>query len=201
MKQYLATLLFIFTIAAPSLAQTPALVGTWQKADKSLVEFKLDGTITANGNLVAKWQVWPQSGNRDLYIVRFANQLTNFKTFVARYQRQLTLEHPGTCNRTLLERVDNGPTLNPDVPDARTALNMERADTERSIEETALNLEATKREAAEAYQRHYDARAIGRISAHLGKAKALEASAASMERSLINLRYKLADLGSKLASQ
>ena len=51
----------VITVASVQvLAETASIVGTWQRKDKSLVEFREDGTviITATGKPIAKWQGW-----------------------------------------------------------------------------------------------------------------------------------------------
>lgn len=66
------------------------------------------------------------------------------------------------------------------------------------IEHTQLALERTSAEAAEARRDHETARALGRISSHLIKAKEKEAQVRSLESSLIGQRARIRELESKL---
>jgi len=100
-----------------SLPETASIVGTWQRKDKSLVEFKEDGTviITATGKLIAKWQGWPQPGTPSPSSRPVCgSRLAATKTWTHHhYQRKLTIEHPGNGTETNLERVNKGPTGEP----------------------------------------------------------------------------------------
>ena len=192
-------LFLVLAIAIQVYGETPALVGTWRKKDKSLVELKSDGTITTDGKSVAKWQAWPQPGTPHLFLVRFASDIAKYKTWVEHYQRRLVVEHPGNGKRTILERVDNGPTRNPDVPDERTALGMEVKDIEGSIADLQNRLPKVQAEAADLGRQHWAARAIGRISTHNIRAQALDASAGSMAASIRGLQARQLEVQSMLA--
>lgn len=198
----LPIILIVITLASVQvLAETASIVGTWQRKDKSLVEFKEDGTviITATGKLIAKWQGWPQPGTPHLHLVQFAGEIGRYKTWTHHYQRKLTIEHPGNGTKTNLERVDKGPTENPDVPDLRSALKMEAKDIRSQITDLQLRLPQVQAEAAAKWQMHWSAKAIGRISTHNIKAQELDNTAASMIRSIANLEERLSEVQEQLS--
>lgn len=167
-----------------------SIVGTWRKKDRSLVECRPDGSIVAEGQIVAQWKPWPQKGTPHLHLVRFSSSMANYKGNVGHYQRRLTLEHPGNGAKTVLERVDDGPTRNPDVPDEQAALRMEDKDITAQLTDLQIRLPKVQAEAADAWQQHWAARAIGRISTHNLRAKGLEATAESMARSIRSLEER-----------
>jgi|GEM_PF-5567861 hypothetical protein len=198
----LPIILIVITIAsAQVLAETASIVGTWQRNDKSLVEFKEDGAVilSATGKPIAKWQGWPQPGTPHLHLVQFAGQIGRYKTWTHHYQRKLTIEHPGNGTKTNLERVDKGPTENPDVPDLRSALQMESRDIRNQITDLQLRLPKVQAEAAAKWQMHWSAKAIGRISTHNIKAQELDATAASIIRSIATLEDRLRDVQDQLS--
>lgn len=200
MKPIQLALIAITLVSTQALAEMPSIVGTWQKKDKSLVEFKEDGSVivTSTGSPVAKWKPWPQPGTPHLHLVQFTGDIARYKTWTHHYERKLTMEHPGNGIKTDLERVDSGPTRNPDVPDLRSALRMEEKDIRSRITDLQLRLPQVQAEAAAKWQMHWSAKAIGRISTHNIKAQQLDASAASMIRSIANLEERLIEVREQL---
>ena len=188
------TLLLLPTSASAAI---PDIVGTWRKSDQSFVEFKTDGSVTAGTTPVGKWERLSDSSK---YVLRFNG--ASFRDFyyvtTGRYQRQLSLELPSIGTRTHLDRVDEGPTINPDAPDAREAQELEYKDLVQSIERTREALSRAQSEAAEAWQRHYHARAIGRISGWIPIAQRKEAEARGLESSLNSQHDSLKKLAATL---
>jgi hypothetical protein len=188
------TLLFL---SAAAHAATPDIVGTWRKSDQSFVEFRNDGTVAAGTNPVGKWERLRDSTK---YVLRFNG--ASFRDFyyvtTGKYQRQLTLELPSIGTRTHLDRVDNGPTVNPDAPNERKAKELEFNDLVQSIERTREAHSRALAEAAEAWERHYHARAIGRISGWIPVARQKEAAAKGLEGSLNHQRESLKKLAATL---
>ena len=187
--------LIIQALLLPSavFAITDDIVGTWSKPDKSLVEFKTDGSVSTRGAPVGKWEHLRDSQK---YVLRFNG--ASFREFyyvtTGRYKRHITLELPSNGSRTQLDRVDEGPTVNPDVPDAHEALELEYKDAVASIARTAEALGRAQAEAAEAWQKHYHARSIGRISGWIPVARQKEAAAKGLEGSLASQRESLKKL-------
>lgn len=105
---------------------------------------------------------------------------------------------PSTGVSVILEHVDGGPTVNPDVPTEHQALEMEYDDTVTSIERTSAALSAALAAAAEARQRHVEARLMGRVSGWIPIAQKKEAEAKGLESSLNGQRASLRKLATKL---
>lgn len=184
--------------ASSSPEPVAPLVGTWRKKDKSWVEARANGEIIAKDKVIGRWQPWPQSGTPELFLVRFVGDVGKYKTSLQHYQRRWVIEHPGNGLETILERVDNGPTKNPDVPDEHTALRLEEKDLSAQVADLQLRLPKVQAEAAAKWQMHWSARAMGRISTHNIKAKELDAAAESMARALIDLQARLVEVQRKL---
>lgn len=182
-------------LPASAKAATEDIVGTWRKPDQSIVEFKPDGSVTAG---VAQLGRWERLRDSKKYVLRFTGALNFYYVTTGRYQRQLTLELPSRGTRTHLDRIDNGPTINPDVPDERTALELEFNDAVASIERTSAALSRAQTEAAEARQNHVIARSLGKISGWIPIAQKKEAEAAGLERSLKGQQDRLVQLAAKL---
>ena len=187
--------LVIQALLLPSavFAITDDIVGTWRKPDKSLVEFKTDGSVSTNAAPIGKWEHLRDSQK---YVLRFngASVRDFYYVTTGKYKRQITLELPSNGSRSKLDRVDEGPTVNPDVPDAHAALELEYQDAVASISRTAEALGRAQAEAAEAWQKHYHARSIGRISGWIPVARQKEAAAKGLEGSLISQRESLKKL-------
>ncbi|WP_395739167.1 hypothetical protein [Prosthecobacter sp.] len=183
--------------SAAAKAATEDIVGTWRKPDQSLVEFKPDGSVTAESVPIARWE---RLSGSTRYVLRFngANPRSFYYVTTGRYKRQLTLELPSNGSRTSLDRVDAGPTVNPDVPDERAALEMEFDELVASIARTSDALGRALAEAAEAWQKHYYARSIGRISGWIPVAQKKEAEARGLEGSLKHQRESLGKLAAVL---
>ena len=178
-------------------AATPDIVGTWRKSDQSLVEFKADGSVTSGTSLIGKWERLRDSPK---YVLRFNGASTRNFYYVTtgRYKRQLSIELPSNGSRTHLDRIDDGATINPDVPDAHAALELEYNDTVASIARTVDALGKAQAAAAEAWQKHHYARSIGRISGWIPIAQRAEAEARSLESSLNSQQESLKKLAAKL---
>lgn len=187
--------LILFCSAA--MAETPDIVGTWRKSDQSLVEFKPDGSVMTGPAPIGRWERLRDSPK---YVLRFSG--ASFREFyyvtTGRHKRQLTLELPSRGIRTNLDRVDDGPTINPDAPDEREALEMDYTESVASIARTSEALGRAQAEAAEAWQKHYYARSIGRISGWIPIAQRKEAEAKGLESSLHHQRESLKKLAANL---
>jgi hypothetical protein len=61
-------LLVLLLLPSAALADTEDIVGTWRKPDQSLVEFKPDGSVTAGGAAVGRWERLRDSSK---YVLRF----------------------------------------------------------------------------------------------------------------------------------
>jgi hypothetical protein len=85
------------------------------------------------------------------------------------------------------------------VPDLRSALQMESRDIRNQITDLQLRLPKVQAEAAAKWQMHWSAKAIGRISTHNIKAQELDATAASIIRSIATLEDRLRDVQDQLS--
>lgn len=177
-------------LGSAAMAATPDIVGTWRKSDRSIVEFKPDGSVMTGTAPVGRWERLRDSPK---YVLRFNGASTREFYYVTtgRHKRQLTLELPSIGTRTNLDRVDNGPTINPDAPDEREAMELEYTEALASIARTSEALGRAQAEAAEAWQKHYYARSIGRISGWIPIAQRKEAEAKGLESSLHQQRESL----------
>lgn len=176
------------------------IIGSWQRSDKSIVEFRPDGKVYINDAQVGTWQKLADSSQFNVFINGKNNYY--FKTRLSSYQRKLTMENSnGTGTETTLDRIDNGPTINPEVPNEKDAMELQFTQLETSIEDAYERLSKVVAEAAEARQRHEYARALGRVSAHLIKAQQKEAEARNIESAIKHQRRSLATLEDKLGKK
>lgn len=185
----------LLLLSSAAFAATEIVVGTWRKPDQSLVEFKPDGSVMAGETPLGRWERLRDSSK---FIVRFKGALGYHEVRTGRYHRQLFVTPPSTGVSVILERVDGGPTVNPDVPTEHQALEMEYDDTVTSIERTSAALSAALAAAAEARQRHVEARLMGRVSGWIPIAQKKEAEAKGLESSLNGQRASLRKLATKL---
>jgi hypothetical protein len=192
----LATLCFL---ASPALAAMEEVIGSWRRADNSIVEFRPDGSVFSKDTQIGTWQKLKDSRQ---YTLRINGAMGYyFKTWVSEYQRKLTMQHSSTGTKTTIDRVDNGPTANPDVPDEKAAMELEFTDLEISIESAYERLSKVQAEAAEARQKHEYARAIGRISAWLPIAQKKEAEANNIAAGIKTQKRRLTILETKLGKK
>ena len=192
----LLLLLSLVLLASPASAALEEIIGTWRRPDNSVVEFRPDGTIFTKDAQVGIWQ---KPRDYRYYIVRMNGAIGYFfETNVGSYQRKLTMKHSSTGVATTIDRIDNGPVQNPDVPDERMAMELEFVDLESSIERGQARLAELLAEAAEARQKHVIARSLGKISAWIPVAQKKEAEAKGMESSVNGQRDRLRKLALKL---
>ena len=192
----LATLYLVPNYAEAAMEE---IIGTWRRADNSLVEFRLEGGVFSKDVQIGFWQKLRDSQQ---YTLRINGAIGYyFKTRVTNYQRALTMEHSSTGRQTTIDRVDDGPTVNPDVPDEHEAMELEFSDLEIGIENGLELLSKVEREAAEARQKHAYARAIGRISAWIPVAQKKEAEAKTIAAGIKTQKRRLAVLETKLGKK
>lgn len=187
--------LSIFTVS-PLFAGLEEIIGTWKRTDGSIVEFRPDGTIFTKDVQFGTWQRLRESRQ---YVVRPASAVGYyFQTTLSGYQRKLTMRHSGNGNGTTIDRIDNGPVQNPDVPDERAAQELEFTDLENSIVSGSTRAGQLYAEAAEARQKHEIARALGKISGWIPVAQKKEAEAKAVEAGVESSKRRLAALEKKL---
>ena len=95
--------------ASPALlmADTEVIVGTWRRADMSLVEFKTDGIVATEAGIVGKWE---RLGNAPKYLLRFTGAKDHYYVTVGGYKRLLTMEQQlsrlKTCGLSKLQEQE-----------------------------------------------------------------------------------------------
>lgn len=179
---------------APTLAKAglEEIVGTWRRPDKSFVEFREGGAVITRDIQVGSWQ---RLRDTKKYVVNMKGALGYFfHTQVVSYQRKLSMKHSTNGVETVMDRVDSGPTTNPDVHTERSALEAEFADLEDDWQNSALRLQVLLEEAAVARQKHDVARALGKISAHLVTAQQKEDAARGTEAHIRSITKRLSVL-------
>ena len=192
----LLLLLSLTFLATPASAALEEIIGTWKRADGSIVEFRPDGTIFTKDTQFGTWQKLRESRQ---YVVRMNGAVGYyFQTTLGSYQRKLTMRHSGNGNGATIDRIDNGPVQNPDVPDERAAQDLEFTDLENSIISGSARAGQLYAEAAEARQKHEIARALGKISAWIPVAQKKEAEAKAVEAGVESAKRRLAALEKKL---
>ncbi len=185
-----------FLFVNPVSAGLEEIIGTWKRADGSMVEFRPDGTIFTNDTQVGTWQKLRDSRQ---YTVRMNGAIGyHFQTSLGSYQRTLTLRHSGNGHRSTVDRIDNGPVKNPDVPDEHEALEMEFTDLEKNIQSGSARAGQLFAEAAEARQKHEIARLMGRISAWIPVAQKKEAEAKAVQAGVDSAKGRLAKVAKTL---
>ncbi|MBK8038453.1 MAG: hypothetical protein IPK22_15180 [Verrucomicrobiaceae bacterium] len=191
LHRLLLLLSFVF-LASPASAALEEIIGTWKRADGSIVEFRPDGTIFTKDAQVGTWQKLRESRQ---YVVRMNGAVGYyFQTTLGSYQRKLTMRHSGNGNGVTIDRIDNGPVQNPDVPDERAAQELEFTDLENRIESLSARVGQLYAEAAEARQKHEIARALGKISGWIPVAQKKEQEAKAAEAGLNAAKSRLAAL-------
>jgi hypothetical protein len=188
----LLLLLSLVLLTSSASAALEEIIGTWKRADGSIVEFRPDSTIFTKDAQVGTWQKLRDSRQ---YVVRPASAVGYyFQTTLSGYQRKLSMRHSGNGNGTTIDRIDNGPVQNPDVPDERAAQDLEFTDLENSIISGSARAGQLYAEAAEARQKHEIARALGKISAWTPVAQKKEAEAKAVEAGVESAKRRLAAL-------
>ncbi len=185
--------------ASPALlmAETEEIVGTWRRADMSIVEFKTDGIVATEAGNVGKWE---RLGHSAKYLLRFTGAKDQYFVTVGSYKRLLTMEQQFSSIRTTLERVDNGPTQNFDVPDQKGALEMEKTDLQTEIDRISVDLPFARQEATQLWRDYEVSRALRRATGLQVQAKEKDAQIRSMEHRLTQLRRRIEAVNVKLAS-
>lgn len=190
----LATLFLIWTSAE---AGTDPIVGTWKRSNNVTFEIKPDGTISVDGAAIGSWS----RRNDQQYLLRWKGDV---KLYTARLEAHDSKLSAGTATgpRGTVERVYNGPTVNPDVADQQTARRLEAADElaglqvevgrlEAQIETMSAQRDALLRGAAAEREAHQLARLTGKISAHLAVATKKEMDAANLAGGIATARARL----------
>lgn len=189
-------LLCLLVLATPASAALEEIIGTWWHSDGSISEFRPDGTIFKKEAQVGTWQKLRDSRQ---YVVRMTGAVGyHFQTTLSGYQRKLSMRHSGNGNSTTIDRIDNGPVQNPDVPKERQAMKLEFTDLENSIVSNSARSRKLYAEAAEARQKHRIARNLGKISGWIPVAQKKEAEAKAVEAGVESDKRRLATLEKKL---
>ncbi len=195
----LLALATLYLLPSPALAALEEVIGSWRRADNSIVEFRPDGRVFSKDTQIGTWQKLKDSRQ---YTLRINGAIGYyFKTWISEYQRKLTMQHSSTGTKSTIDRVDDGPTVNPDVPDEKGAMELEFTDLEISLEKAYERLSKVQTEAAEARQKHVYARAIGRISAWLPIAQQKEAEANNIAAGIKTQKRRLTILETKLGKK
>ncbi len=161
------------------------IVGTWEKSDSTLLEFKADGSIFQHNALIGRWM-------RDKTPVMKLIGAKNSSTIqLQNHQRTMTVWQTSSGVGATLKRRDDGPTFNPDVPDQRAAQKLERVDLQAEIEGMILRLERVKKEAADLWREYHEARDQGRSTSRQVKARQKDSEASGLERSLVEKRKRI----------
>lgn len=185
----------IVFLSTTARAGTESIIGTWRRADESLVEFRPDGSVTSGPSTIGKWERQRDSSQ---YVLRFTGALGYHYVTTARYHRQLDVKSPSTGKSIFLDRIDNGPTTNPDVPTEWNALELEYADALAALSTAQASHSKAVAAAAEARQKHEIARAQGRISGWIPIAQRYEGEAKWLEASIKTQTEKIKTLAAKL---
>jgi hypothetical protein len=192
----LLSLCISFLLVNTASAGLEEIIGTWRRADGSMVEFRPDGTIFTHDAQVGTWQKLRDSRQ---YTVRMNGAIGyHFQTSLGGYQRTLTLRHSGNGHSSTVDRIDDGPVKNPDVPDAHEALELEFTDLEKNIQSGSARAAQLFAEAAEARRKHEIARLMGKISAWIPVAQKKEAEAKAVQAGVDSAKRRLAEVEKKL---
>jgi hypothetical protein len=187
--------LWIVCFLSTATAGTPDIVGTWAYAGTVQLEFKPDGKIFSNSKPNGTWS---QRDNKTEYLVALSDGSKHIAS-LDKYKRSLTTTGRSRGEKRTMQRIDNGLTVNPDVPDQRAGWQMECADLETTIEKSQGEVEHYTRKASELWQRHSAARAIGRISSWNVEARRAEATARSCQRAIEKNQGRIAELNALLS--
>ena len=195
-----APLLLLFTLcflASPAYAMEE-IIGTWRRSDNSLVEFRPDGSVVADTGSVGRWEKLRDSAK---YVLRFTGARDFYYVTLGGYQRKLSMKLNSNGTGPTIDRVDDGPTTNPDVPDERAAMELEFTDLENGIESSYARLAQVQAEAAEYRLKHEIARSLGKISGWIPLAQKKEAEAKGIEAGINGQKRRLAELETKLGKK
>lgn len=174
------------------------VVGTWEKSDSTLLEFKADGTIFSRGAPIGRWM---RESSSKQAVFKLSGAEAACSIHLAYYQRTMTVRQMNSKVTATLKRVDEGPTLNPDVPNVRKALQLEHVDVKAEIEETILRLDRAKTEAADLWREYEEARAMGRSTNRKSKAASKDSEVQGLERRLVEKRKRLALLALEVGEE
>lgn len=156
------------------------IVGTWRKSDNAAIEIKPDGAVYFEGQAVGSWMRKTLGGavqDRQYYL-RWNGDVRLYSARLESHDRRLTATSAKGASGSG-ERIYNGPTINPDVPD----------------EQTARELDVAAERVA-----HQLARLAGKISAHLAVATKKEMDAANLAGSIAATRARLTVPQTRLAA-
>lgn len=198
--------------AVSASAQIDPIVGTWRKSNNSAIEIKPDGAVYADGQAVGSWMKKTTGGavqDRQYYL-RWNGDVRLYSARLESHDRRLTATTAKGASGSV-ERIYNGPTVNPDVPDEQSArkldaadelagLQMEMARLEAQIESLSAQRDALLRGAAAEREAHQLARLTGRISAHLAVATKKEMDAANLAGGIAAARARLTMVRARLAA-
>lgn len=191
------TWVFLHVLPAWVHATTEDIVGSWRRPDNSVVEFRSDGAVAVEFGIIGKWERLRDSPR---FVLRFTGARDFYYVTVGGYKRVMTMELQSRGTRTVLERVDNGPTQNFDAPDEKTALEMEKLDLQAEIERASIDLASARKEAAVLWDRYYEARRLGRATGMNMPAQQKDAEIKRMELRLVETRKRMALITSRLGS-
>jgi hypothetical protein len=110
------------------------------------------------------------------------------------------MEQQFSSIRTTLERVDNGPTQNFDVPDQKGALQMEKTDVQTEMDRISVDLPFVRQEATQLWKDYEDSRALRRATGIQVQAREKDSKVRDMEHRLTLLRRRIEAINAKLAS-
>ena len=209
----LAVVIAAITSFAPvAIAQTEPIVGTWKKSNNTQLEIKDDGSIQIDGQPIGSWMRKTAAGKvlERQYHLRWNSDVRLYSARLEAHDRRLTAS-TATGASGSIERVYNGPTVNPDVADEQTARRMQAADERANMQLEAARLEAqiesltAEREsllrgADAARQAHTLARLTGKISAHMAVASKREMDAVAISNRIAPAKARLSYVQSMLAS-
>lgn len=196
LQHVVTALLFSALGALPLSAITlDEVVGTWKRADSSLMEFSPDGTVLSNGGPIGRWERLPDSKQP---IIRLSGVPGYSFLQLAANKRTITVKQFGSGATSTLERKYDGQTINPDVPAERAAYQMERTDLESLINKSQELLRTARREAYEEWNKYNVAR-LHRRSASRQPALNKDAEVKKLESRLSELNQRLSLLNSLMS--
>ena len=122
------------------ISPTLDVVGTWKYSDSVQLEIRPDGTVFSDAKPVGKWT---RRDNLLEYFILF-NDHSEYIATLDKYKRILRTASRERGVGKSMERIDDGPTKNPNIPDRTTALKMECSDLETEIKSMEERLEDPK---------------------------------------------------------
>lgn len=192
---FCSTVILLIASASSAVAGVADIVGTWAYSESVQLEFKPDGTILSNSREAGTWS---QREKISEYMI-VLNDGSRHVASLDKYKRNLTAESRARGVKKYMSRIDNGPTVNSDVPNERDAWGMECSDLDETIRQAQAGTQSARRQAGELWAKHRKARAIGRISSWNIEAERADARARNLERLVTSSHARLAELKSKLA--